>query len=66
VSKPRGTIDSNDRLLKQLTGCWSNLVPETHIFDVKTEDKLLIMRYLVGERGFEPPTPLVPNQQPMY
>jgi hypothetical protein len=37
------------------------LVPETRIFDVKTKDKLLIIIYLVGERGFEPPAPLVPN-----
>ena len=32
-------------------------MPEARIFDVTTEAKLLIIRILVGERGFEPPTP---------
>jgi hypothetical protein len=49
------TLDRN--LLILLAGFLSNLVPEARSFDVKTEAKLLIIIILVGERGFEPPTP---------
>ena len=36
---------------------------EAGIFNVKIRANILMIKVLVGERGFEPPTPLVPNQQ---